>query len=69
MQLACLTDFYSTVASITKIDHASGGEDSHSWLPIFTGQGNYTRQSLVSHSIGGSFAIREGDWKLCLSAG
>jgi len=68
-QLACLTDFYSTVASITKIDHASGGEDSHSWLPIFTGQGNYTRQSLVSHSIGGSFAIREGDWKLCLSAG
>jgi len=23
----------------------------------------------VSHSIGGSFSIRQGDWKLCLSAG
>ena len=25
--------------------------------------------SLISHSIGGSFAIRQGDWKLCLSSG
>ena len=24
---------------------------------------------MVSHSIGGSFAIRVGDWKLCLCAG
>ena len=26
-------------------------------------------ETLISHSIGGSFAIRKGDWKLCLSSG
>ncbi len=68
-RLACLTDFYNTLAEITKQPEAKGGEDSHSWMPLFTGQGQYTRDDLVSHSIGGSFAIRSGEWKLCLSAG
>lgn len=68
-RLACLTDFYATLAEITKQNEAAGGEDSHSWMPLFTDQGRYTRDDLVSHSIGGSFAIRSGDWKLCLSAG
>ena len=27
------------------------------------------RKTLISHSIGGSFSFREGDWKLCLSSG
>lgn len=68
--LACLTDLYATMQEITgqpAIDE--GGEDSFSLVPAFQGESSTTRKSLVSHSIGGSFSIREGDWKLCLSAG
>jgi arylsulfatase A len=46
-----------------------GGEDSFSLVPAFEGKGMTERKTLISHSIGGSFSIRQGDWKLCLSAG
>ena len=46
-----------------------GGEDSYSLLPAFAAQPSTGRTTLISHSIGGSFSIRQGDWKLCLSAG
>ena len=68
--LACLTDLYDTMREITgqsKID--KGGEDSFSLLPAFKGKKETVRKTLISHSIGGSFSIRQGDWKLCLSAG
>ena len=68
--LACLTDFYATMREITgqpSIDQ--GGEDSFSLLPVFSGDEEGQRESLISHSIGGFFSIRQGDWKLCLSAG
>ena len=38
-------------------------------LPVFDGADASGRDTLISHSIGGSFAIRKGPWKLCLSAG
>lgn len=70
--LACLTDLYATFREITgQQAEANGGEDSFSLLPVFTGGGG-ARETLISHSIGGSFSIRdvrEGNWKLCLSAG
>ena len=47
----------------------NGGEDSFSLVPAFEGKGMTERKTLISHSIGGSFSIRQGDWKLCLSAG
>ena len=50
----------------TSVDR--GGEDSFSLMPAFKGKYN-GRNNLISHSIGGSFSIREGDWKLCLAAG
>jgi len=50
-----------------KIDQ--GGEDSFSLIPAFSGKTTTDRTTLISHSIDGSFAIRQGDWKLCLSAG
>ena len=73
-ELACLTDLYATLAEITQQPDAPGGEDSYSWVPLFKGTGfkgtgSTTRKELISHSIGGSFAYRVGDWKLCLSAG
>ena len=68
--LACLTDLYSTLQDITgqkAVDNA--GEDSFSLLPLFKGEKKNGRTTLISHSIDGSFAVRKGNWKLCLSAG
>lgn len=68
--LVCLTDFYATMRDIVgQRAIAKGGEDSFSLLPVFDGRDQGERTSLVSHSIGGSFSIRQGEWKLCLSAG
>ena len=68
--LACLTDLYTTFESLTGQERrAVGGEDGFSLLPVFEGANTSGRSTLISHSIGGSFAIRQGNWKLCLSAG
>lgn len=74
--LVCLTDVYATLEEITVQAEARangtkayGGEDSYSLLPVFQGGDSSERTTLVSHSIGGSFAIRSGNWKLCLSRG
>jgi len=46
----------------------SAGEDSISFLPALlkTDGGKPLREAIVHHSINGSFAIRQGPWKLCL---
>jgi len=68
--LACLTDLYATMRDLTgQPKEDDGGEDSFSLVPAFEGKGMTERKTLISHSIGGSFSIRQGDWKLCLSAG
>lgn len=69
-QLVCLTDVMGTVADILGVplpDNA--GEDSFSFLPALTGAAGQVRTDLISHSINGSFAIREGRWKLLLCPG
>ncbi len=68
--LVCLTDVYSTLEAMTgQPRQTTGGEDGYSLLPVFKGESTSGRDTLISHSIGGSFAIRQGPWKLCLSAG
>ena len=68
--LACLTDLYETMREITgQPKKDNGGEDSFSLLPAFKGKQSTSRKTLISHSIGGSFSMRQGDWKLCLSGG
>ena len=70
--LICLTDFMATMAEITGAAlPADAAEDSFSFLPALLGQAAHgpQRDVLVSHSIGGYFAIREGPWKLCLAPG
>ncbi|MFT5128609.1 MAG: arylsulfatase A [Rhodothermales bacterium] len=68
--LACLTDIYSTLEAIAGQERQPlGGEDGFNLLPVFKGAATSGRDSLISHSIGGSFSIRQGNWKLCLSAG
>jgi len=68
--MTCLTDVYATLEAITgQTRQKLGGEDGYSLLPVFSGAEASDRDTLVSHSIDGSFAIRKGGWKLCLSAG
>lgn len=68
--LACLTDVYSTLEEITQQPRKErGGEDGYSLVSVFAGADSSGRDALISHSIGGSFAIRQGSWKLCLCAG
>jgi len=70
--VACLTDLYPTLAAITGQPAAAdqaGGEDGWSLLPVFEGGGETGRETLISHSADGSFAIRRGCWKLCLCGG
>jgi arylsulfatase A-like enzyme len=65
-QLVCLTDLFATCAAILEQklpDNAA--EDSVSILPALTGEAQAPlREAVVHHSINGSFAIRQGQWKL-----
>ncbi len=64
--VVCLGDFMATCADLLgqKLPDTAA-EDSVSFLPLLDGRpGAAPRTSLVSHSINGSFAIREGEWKL-----
>lgn len=65
-QLLCLTDFMATAADIVGAKlPASAAEDSVSFLPALLGQDKAAlREAVVHHSINGSFAIRQGNWKL-----
>ncbi|MEO8352389.1 MAG: sulfatase-like hydrolase/transferase [Chthoniobacteraceae bacterium] len=65
-QLICLTDLFATLADIldeTLPDKVA--EDSVSILPALEGRASKPlREAVVHHSIDGSFAIRQGQWKL-----
>ena len=67
-ELACLTDMMRTFADITGTSLPDeAGEDSVSLLPALCGNVQKPlRTEVIHHSINGSFAIRQGDWKLCL---
>lgn len=67
-QLVCLTDLFATCAEIlgTHLPDTAA-EDSVSFLPALLGTATgVLRTSIVHHSINGSFAIRQGSWKLIL---
>jgi len=67
----CLTDLLATCAAIVGAalpDDA--GEDSFNILPDLLGTASGpVREATVSHSVDGSFAIRQGPWKLLLCRG
>ncbi len=65
-QIVCLTDLMATLADIVDLELPDGaGEDSVSLLPALVGEAHATlREAIVHHSINGSFAIRQGNWKL-----
>lgn len=68
-EMICLTDLMATCAGILDADlPLNAGPDSYNILPALFGkkEGNPVRDALVSHSENGTFAIRQGNWKLIL---
>jgi arylsulfatase A len=68
--LICLGDLMATCADLVDAklpDNA--GEDSVSILPALLDSSKPVRENIVSHSINGRFAIRQGNWKLEFCAG
>ena len=65
-QLTCLNDLFATCADLLgdKLP-ANTAEDSISFLPVLVGRSEKSgREDLIHHSVNGSFAIRQGKWKL-----
>ena len=67
----CLTDMLSTCAEILERELPPGAApDSVSFLPALLEQpAARERPALIQHSINGSFAVRDGRWKLILCPG
>jgi len=68
-QLTCLVDVVATCADVlgTQLP-AEAAEDSYSFLAALgVTSERPKRESVVHHSINGSFALREGNWKLILA--
>ncbi len=69
-QTISLTDMLATCAEILSVPlPENAGEDSVSILPALLGNDTAPlHEAVVHHSINGSFAIRQGKWKLILCA-
>jgi arylsulfatase A-like enzyme len=71
-QVICTTDLMATCAEIVGYSLKDNeGEDSYSLMPLLKGEQMQTplREATVHHSINGSFAIRQGGWKLIMCPG
>lgn len=67
-RLISLADVYATIADIIGEDSKEAA-DSISFLPTIMGEAQDERSAIVMHSFRGTFAIRQGDWKLCFGGG
>ncbi len=68
-QLVCTTDLFATFAEIIGEEIPDNmAEDSFSFLPALEGKSG-SRESIVHHSINGSFAYRKDDWKVIFCPG
>jgi arylsulfatase A-like enzyme len=67
----CLTDFFATAADIVGAElPPDAAPDSYSFLPRLEGRRPaQPRPPVIHHSISGTFAIRDGQWKLVLGNG
>jgi arylsulfatase A len=67
-QLICLNDIFATCGELVEADiPPSAAEDSFSFLPLALALGRSKtgkRTNVVSHSVNGEFAYREGPWKI-----
>jgi arylsulfatase A-like enzyme len=70
--LVCLTDLFATVAAIVDVPvPPDAAEDSFNLLPALLGRTLQApiREAIVHHANDGTFAIRQGPWKLALALG
>ncbi|MCA9262500.1 MAG: arylsulfatase [Planctomycetales bacterium] len=66
----CLTDVMATLADIVGADCPVEAQDSFSFWPLLQGTSDhYEREPVIHHSVNGSFAIRQGPWKLVATNG
>ncbi len=70
-EIICLTDLMGTLADVLEIPlGAQTAPDSVSFLDALQGKESpKLRGSIIHHSINGSFAMREGKWKLIFCPG
>lgn len=71
-EVICLTDLTATIAAIVGAGlPEDAAEDSYNILPALLGrdQKRPIREAIVHHSSDGTFAIRQGEWKLALGLG
>ncbi|AWX43653.1 Cerebroside-sulfatase [Flagellimonas maritima] len=70
-QLVCTTDFFATTVDILKSSLSDDtAEDSYSFLSSLGAESSFPkRESIVHHSINGSFAYRKGDYKAIFCPG
>ncbi len=71
-ELVCLTDLLATCAALVGADlPENAGEDSVNILPALLGEPREgpIREAVVHHSHNGTFAIRQGKWKLIQGLG
>jgi arylsulfatase A-like enzyme len=69
--LVALTDFMATIADLLDVKLPDdAGQDSFSFLHVLRGSANRqpVRETLIMDSLRGTFAIREGAWKLIAGA-
>lgn len=70
--LVCLTDLFATVAAAVGVPlPTDAAEDSFNLLPALEGRALRApiREAIVHHSNDGTFAIRQGRWKLAFALG
>jgi len=70
-QLLCTTDLFATLADLLNTGYEDNvAEDSYSFVSALGMKSKKEkRESIVHHSINGSFAYRKNDWKLVLCPG
>ena len=69
-ETVCTTDFFATAAELAGEEiPETAAEDSFSLVPLLERKEGYGRSYTIHHSINGSFAIRQGKWKLNLCPG
>ncbi|MCE9556224.1 MAG: arylsulfatase [Planctomycetes bacterium] len=71
-EIVSLVDLYATSAAITgAMLPPNAAEDSYNILPALLNQprSKPIREATIHHALIGTFAIRQGDWKLCTSLG
>ena len=66
----CLTDILATAADAAQCEFDKAkSEDTFSFLAAAMGESKSSRPPVINHSSGGTFAIRDGNWKLILGSG